>query len=173
MNVFWKCWLGVNYCQLIIFFYCFTDMYSKSLVVQKQFVRFLSSSQVSVALRPFYFSVHPDLFGRHPLERDTNENSLKQLNSYIDILLHQKPVRPSRVKFYLKKQNPQEHHFETVDISLGHKDIVGALQSILTSCNLSTEYVDKLPKPSTPQKQQIRKRNSTNCNCYILNLFTF
>lgn len=137
-------------------------MYSKSLVVQKQFVRFLSSSQVSVALRPFYFSVHPDLFGRHPLERDTNENSLKQLNSYIDILLHQKPVRPSRVKFYLKKQNPQEHHFETVDISLGHKDIVGALQSILTSCNLSTEYVDKLPKPSTPQKQQIRKRNSTN-----------
>jgi hypothetical protein len=31
--------------------------------------RFLSSAEVSAALRPFYFSVHPDLFGRHPTER--------------------------------------------------------------------------------------------------------
>jgi len=31
--------------------------------------RFLSSAEVSTALRPFYFSVHPDLFGRYPAER--------------------------------------------------------------------------------------------------------
>lgn len=31
--------------------------------------RFLSSAEVSAALRPFYFSVHPDLFGRYPAER--------------------------------------------------------------------------------------------------------
>lgn len=31
--------------------------------------RFLSSAEVSTALRPFYFSVHPDLFGRYPTER--------------------------------------------------------------------------------------------------------
>lgn len=32
-------------------------------------MRFLSSGEVSTALRPFYFSVHPDLFGKHPNER--------------------------------------------------------------------------------------------------------
>lgn len=33
------------------------------------FFRYLSSGEVSTALRPFYFSVHPDLFGQHPNER--------------------------------------------------------------------------------------------------------
>jgi len=148
-------------------------------VNQKEFIRMLSSNQVSVALRPFYFSVHPDLFGKYPIERDINENSLKQLNSYIETLLHQKPVRPSRVKFYLKKQNPQDRHFESVNISLVHKDILGALQSILSSCNLSTEYIDKLPKTKPAQKQQVRQHDFTNGNfkffffliCLIVNLF--
>lgn len=31
--------------------------------------RFLSSAEVSTALRPFYFSVHPDLFGKYPEQR--------------------------------------------------------------------------------------------------------
>jgi len=140
------------------------SLLKKTEVYLKECVRHLSSNQVSAALRPFYFNVHPDLFGRYPTERDTNEDSLKQLNMYIERLLHQKPVRPSRVKFYLKKQNPQEHHFETVNISLAQKDIFGALQSILSSCNLSTEYIDKLPKPLTVQKQQVRNHNSTSAN---------
>ena len=140
------------------------SLFKRVEVSRKEFVRLLSSNQVSVALRPFYFSVHPDLFGKHPIERDTNENSLKQVNSYIETLLHQKPIRPSRVKFYLKKQNSQEHHFETVNISLVQKDILGALQTILSSCNLSTEYIDKLPKTLTVQKQQVRQHNFTNGN---------
>lgn len=45
--------------------------------------RSLSSSQVSTALRPFYFLVHPDLFGRWPQEQAVNEASLKQLKSYL------------------------------------------------------------------------------------------
>lgn len=33
------------------------------------FVRRMSSSEIATALRPFYFSVHPDLFGQYPSER--------------------------------------------------------------------------------------------------------
>lgn len=108
--------------------------------------RHLSSNEVSVALRPFYFAVHPDLFQQHPQERDTNENSLKQLNCYIETLMHCKPVRPAKLKFYLRKKQPTDHAFESVNISLVQKDIRGALQIILSSCSLSTKYVENLPK---------------------------
>lgn len=114
---------------------------------QNSFQRHLSSSEVSVALRPFYFAVHPDLFQQHPQERDTNENSLKQLNGYIETLMHSKPVRPAKVKFFLRKQqSTDQRQFKAVNISLAQKDIRGALQSILSSCSLSTKYVDNLPK---------------------------
>lgn len=117
-------------------------------------LRCLSSNEVSVALRPFYFAVHPDLFEQHPAERDVNENSLKQLNNYIETILHQKPVTSSRVKFYLRKENSTDRHFKAVNIPLDpKKDIRGALQTILSSCSLSTHYVDNLPKASTPTKK--------------------
>lgn len=31
--------------------------------------RKMTTTEVSTALRPFYFSVHPDLFGQHPQQR--------------------------------------------------------------------------------------------------------
>ena len=83
-----------------------------------------------------------------------NEDSLKQLNSYIETLLNKKPVRPARVKFYLRKTNPQERYFETVNISLVQKDIHVALQGILSTCKLSTQYVDNLPKASSTTRDQ-------------------
>ncbi|GJQ86529.1 hypothetical protein Trydic_g10429 [Trypoxylus dichotomus] len=46
--------------------------------------RNMTTTEVSTALRPFYFSVHPDLFGQYPQQRTTNENSLKLLSSYIE-----------------------------------------------------------------------------------------
>ncbi|PAV57990.1 hypothetical protein WR25_10404 [Diploscapter pachys] len=39
--------------------------------------RHLSLNEVSVALRPFYFAVHPDRFARNPEVRDENEKSLQ------------------------------------------------------------------------------------------------
>lgn len=33
--------------------------------------RFLTTTEASTALRPFYFSVHPDLFGQYPTQRVT------------------------------------------------------------------------------------------------------
>ena len=128
--------------------------WKKKVWIQKCCNRYLSSSEVSVALRPFYFAVHPDLFQQYPTERDTNENSLKQLNGYIETLMLSKPVKPAKVKFFLRKQKVADDQFKSVNISLAQRDIRGALQSILASCSLSTNYVDNLPKPSVETKKK-------------------
>lgn len=36
---------------------------------RKNAVRALSTGEISTALRPFYFTVHPDLFGQYPTQR--------------------------------------------------------------------------------------------------------
>lgn len=46
--------------------------------------RWISSAELSSVLRPFYFAVHPDLFGQHPEQR-VNKISTKtrtHLNCY-------------------------------------------------------------------------------------------
>ncbi|EEB16765.1 conserved hypothetical protein [Pediculus humanus corporis] len=58
-----------------------------SLPLLNPLCRSLSSTEVSTALRPFYFFVHPDLFGQFPEERAINENSLKLLSSYLETLI--------------------------------------------------------------------------------------
>lgn len=35
-------------------------------------IRNMTSTEVSTALRPFYFTVHPDLFGQYPSQRVRN-----------------------------------------------------------------------------------------------------
>ena len=42
-------------------------------------------AKVSTALRPFYFLVHPDLFGLFPKERAVNEDSLKALRAHLGL----------------------------------------------------------------------------------------
>ena len=65
--------------------------------------RFLTGTEVSTALRPFYFLVHPDLFGKYPQEQVENEKSLKVLKNYVDTLLHDKKrPNPKEVKFFVK-----------------------------------------------------------------------
>lgn len=56
-------------------------------------------------IRPFYFLVHPDLFGRFPQEQKVNEQSMKVLNSYIDSQIKVKsPGQESKkqVTFYMR-----------------------------------------------------------------------
>jgi hypothetical protein len=136
--------------------------------IQKSYQRYISSSEVSVALRPFYFAVHPDLFQQHPQERDINENSLKQLNGYIETLMHSKPVRPAKVKFFLRKQQSADHKFKAVNISLAQKDIRGALQSILSSCALSTHYIDNLVTKKLPPKHKTTSFKSEKLQQFLL-----
>ncbi|XP_039281194.1 T-cell activation inhibitor, mitochondrial-like [Nilaparvata lugens] len=66
--------------------------------------RHLTSGEVSTALRPFYFTVHPDLFGQFPSERAINENSLQVLSSFLEGLQQNRYTRPTTVKFFLKPQ---------------------------------------------------------------------
>ncbi|XP_054406394.2 T-cell activation inhibitor, mitochondrial isoform X2 [Pongo abelii] len=67
--------------------------------------RALSGAEAVNALRPFYFAVHPDFFGQHPVEREINENSLKRLSVYLENL--QKPgfksLKPTQLTFYVRE----------------------------------------------------------------------
>ncbi|ODN02384.1 T-cell activation inhibitor, mitochondrial [Orchesella cincta] len=131
-------------------------------------VRYLSSGEVFTALKPFFFAVHPDLFGQHPEKGyAVNENSLKQLNEYIESASHDRGVRPTRLTFYLRNGNgagagpdppappkPVENvgKFQSVRIDLGQRNVRETVYTILEKCNLPTSYVDSLPK-SPPPKQ--------------------
>nr|XP_040234454.2 T-cell activation inhibitor, mitochondrial [Anopheles coluzzii] len=113
--------------------------------------RMISSSEVATALRPFYFAVHPDLFGRYPQQRQVNEDSLKLLSAHLESLLTQKRILPSTPRalpFYIRASNaPQDRGtFNLIKVPLERTvDAKLVLRRILESCNLPTEYVDKMP----------------------------
>lgn len=131
--------------------------------------RGLSSTEVSTALRPFYFSVHPDLFGQYPEERvgifnhngnfleqipvncifqTVNENSLKQLSSYLETVQQNRMGSPLTLKFYLKPHRVQSvKSLKSVQIHLNDKSLKRVVTSILQSCDLPTTYVDKIESP--------------------------
>uniref|UniRef100_A0A8D8PWF6 T-cell activation inhibitor, mitochondrial n=1 Tax=Cacopsylla melanoneura TaxID=428564 RepID=A0A8D8PWF6_9HEMI len=118
--------------------------------------RTLTSNEVSTALRPFYFNVHPDLFGQFPNERAVNETSLKTLSSVLGLLVNNRPPPPpTTLVFYLKSKSktPNKASLKQVRIRLAHRNAREVVTSILTTCNLSTSYVDNIvdkpePKPS-------------------------
>lgn len=120
-------------------------------------IRNLTTTEISTALRPFYFAVHPDFFGQHPTEQAINENSLKQLSSVLETLQLRKSFRPISLPFYLK-QNQHDSNFKYVKIYLKTSDIRENIISILKSCDLSTEFVEKIPKPKiVPPKPEAIK----------------
>ncbi|KAG8233412.1 hypothetical protein J437_LFUL013406, partial [Ladona fulva] len=110
--------------------------------------RHLSHGEVLTALRPFYFSVHPDLFGQHPTERAINENSLKQLNAYIEHLQMKRPTTPANLCFYLRSPR-KPGTFQEVRVRLAERDLRKTVVDILKSCGLSTSYVDAIPSLTT------------------------
>ncbi|GFT79391.1 t-cell activation inhibitor, mitochondrial [Nephila pilipes] len=62
----------------------------------------LTQQEVATALRPLYFAVHPDLFYQFPKEKEINENSLKQMNYYLETILKNLPTDPVSLTFCLK-----------------------------------------------------------------------
>uniref|UniRef100_A0A1B6DS34 DUF4460 domain-containing protein n=2 Tax=Clastoptera arizonana TaxID=38151 RepID=A0A1B6DS34_9HEMI len=117
--------------------------------------RYLTSGEVSTALRPFYFTVHPDLFGQYPCERAVNEQSLQVLSSYIESLLQNRPHQPPTLKFYLKPQGETglRSSLKVVNIQLQQRDVRKTVMSILSSCNLPTTYVENIAPTSDPDYQ--------------------
>ncbi|GAB1597561.1 T-cell activation inhibitor, mitochondrial-like [Argonauta hians] len=108
--------------------------------------RNMNTSEVAAALRPFYFAVHPDMFGQYPNERSTNEESLKKLNEYVSSLHTLGYARPTKVKFYLKISDDNEESpvFKQVEISLLCRDLKTTVKTILKTCNLSLDYIDNV-----------------------------
>lgn len=112
-------------------------------------IRCLSTSEISTALKPFYFAVHPDLFGQYPEQRIINENSLQQLSSIMETLQNKRAVKPITLPFYLKGKE-KNGSFRYVKINIKSPNLRETVLTILKSCDLSTEYVDKIPKPPEP-----------------------
>ena len=109
--------------------------------------RGLSSAQVSTALRPFYFLVHPDLFGKWPQEQAVNETSLKQLKSYLNIMLEEKrkPTQPLNSTFYIKPRFGLKRP-RKINLKLNQEAKVRkAVTAILATVELPTSYVDSIP----------------------------
>ncbi|RZF42209.1 hypothetical protein LSTR_LSTR004358 [Laodelphax striatellus] len=118
--------------------------------------RHLTSGEVLTALRPFYFTVHPDLFGQFPSERAINENSLQVLSSFLEGIQQNRYTRPTTVKFFLKPQKTVgQVTLKSVQINLVPQDVRKTVLTILASCNLPTTYVDKItPQPSPPPRKR-------------------
>ncbi|XP_053693984.1 T-cell activation inhibitor, mitochondrial [Sabethes cyaneus] len=134
--------------------------------------RMISSSEVATALRPFYFAVHPDLFGRYPQQRQVNEDSLKLLSAHLESLLSQRRILPSTPKmlpFYVRTSNSPEQRgtFNLVKVPLERTvDPKIFLRKILESCNLSTEYLDKIPSGTSSGDKSQRSRSSSDTGSY-------
>ena len=59
--------------------------------------------------RPFYFLVHPDLFGKHPAAQAENEKSLQTLKNYVDTLVtDRRRPNPEDVTFFIKPRTQIE-----------------------------------------------------------------
>ena len=118
------------------------------------FVRHLTGHQVSTALRPFYFLVHPDLFGKYPKEQSQNEKSLKILKNYVDTLVNDKTKpNPAEVKFFVRpggaggssRKEVTSSLLPSVKIRLRDTKLRAMVVTILKSAELPTQYVDSVP----------------------------
>ena len=113
-------------------------------------VRLLSSTEVSTALRPFYFLVHPDLFGKYPKEQAENEKSLKTLKNYVDTMANEKKKpNPKDVQFYVKPRTLQQKERNillSLKIRLVDTRLRETVLTILKAAELPTGYVDAIPE---------------------------
>ncbi|XP_055710524.1 T-cell activation inhibitor, mitochondrial [Phlebotomus papatasi] len=124
-------------------------------------LRYLSNAEIATALRPFYFVVHPDLFGRFPDQRAVNEESLKLLSAHLEALNKRRVLQstPTALPFYLRSaqaSSPGKMVRVPVERSADAKKV---LRRILQSCELSTEYLDKMPQMA--EKPEQKRANST------------
>ncbi|XP_048737502.1 T-cell activation inhibitor, mitochondrial-like isoform X2 [Ostrea edulis] len=118
------------------------------------FCRWLSVGEAATALRPFYFTVHPDLFGQHPKERSINEDSLKKLHQYIFALRKQEKVPPTNLTFFAKKDadNLNPSH---VKIHLASPNIRDTVTTVLSSCQLPLDYINTIPDVSPSTRHRV------------------
>jgi len=124
--------------------------------------RTITSQQLQTALRPFFFKVHPDLFGQFPEQRAINERSLQILSAHLESLRSNRvPSSPSAIPFYLKnrdKLNP----FRLVKVSMQRKDTKSFVSSILKTCDLETDYIEKIVQQQSPKRYSTGSSDSSS-----------
>ncbi|XP_067651884.1 T-cell activation inhibitor, mitochondrial-like [Haliotis asinina] len=122
-------------------------------------VRHLNVQETATALRPFYFVVHPDLFGKYPRERSVNEESLKRLHEYITCLQRSGSAPPTVLEFFFRPQqlSTETTVLQSVNISLASRDVRDTVKTILSSFHLPLDYISSVPlKPSRAADQPDR-----------------
>lgn len=111
--------------------------------------RNLSSSEVSTALRPFFFLVHPDLFGKYPREQVENERNLKTLKNYVDTMVGKRRPNPKEVQFFVKPRTQSgvlhEKGLPRIKFRLRDSNLRSTVLTILRGSGLPTGFVDKIP----------------------------
>lgn len=129
--------------------------------------RLITTQEVATALRPFYFVVHPDLFGKFPQQRvtflvffflefkfkrnffqSTNEDSLQRLSAHLEALTQHRllDTTPNTLPFYVRSQDTEKKgNFRLVNVPLEKSlDAKRVIKGILEACKLSTDQVDKI-----------------------------
>lgn len=124
----------------------------------QQIYRFLNTAEIASILRPFYFAVHPDFFGKHPEQRSVNENSLKQLSSFLTSLQSGKAIRSTKLPFYLRTTSDRDK-FLLVYIPLNAQENThSTIRGILRACKLPTDQLDKIQKPKSSTVNEVKRR---------------
>ena len=100
--------------------------------------------------RPFYFLVHPDLFGKYPAEQAANEQAMKALKSYVDSQgreeggqKQQQRPNPKNLTFYLRPRTQEEKErreggLRAVRIRLSSPSVRKTVLAILRTVDLPT-----------------------------------
>jgi len=140
-----------------MFRFCFVIL-EPSLTPSLTSTRNLTAPEVTNALRPFYFLVHPDLFGKHPKAQHLNEKNLKTLKNYVDTLvIDRKRPNPKDVSFFIKPRSQEEKEraiLRSVGIRLKDSSIRGTVVTILKQAGLPTGYVDNITEASSNKPKE-------------------
>lgn len=130
------------------------------MIFVKAQVRQFTSSQLQTALRPFFFMVHPDLFGKFPEQRAINENSLQVLSAHLESLQRRSYAlqsNPPNLPFYLRNKDKSKP-FRLVKVPLNQqRDTKNFVINVLKICDLDSEKIEKMT-PASPKKTSVDYR---------------
>lgn len=103
--------------------------------------------------------VHPDLFGRYPEQRQTNEDSLKQLTFFLENLQNQRmpSTSPKNLPFYVRSSEIEtKGTIKLIKVPLLRSlDAKPVLKKILETCRLPTDYIDNVKTEDIPKSNRI------------------
>uniref|UniRef100_A0A914LGY7 T-cell activation inhibitor, mitochondrial n=1 Tax=Meloidogyne incognita TaxID=6306 RepID=A0A914LGY7_MELIC len=98
-----------------------------------------SAKEAAVALRPFYFAVHPDRFAQEPDIQTRNERALQVFNGYINNLFPEPVTQmPVNVEFTVRDTLS---NFKSIRIFLSGADPAEIIKLALERCELSTDHL--------------------------------